>query len=65
MDSVVAIEPFTTKASQRGDDHWLIQSKLVLHDSMNGGVGFDAPHPYAMLSVVVRYQRHALLLIEV
>ena len=65
MDSVVAIETFTTNASKRGDDHGLCESELVFNGGMDGGVALYAGHPNSMPSMVVLDKYHALLLIEV
>lgn len=65
MNSIVAIETFTTEATKRGDDHWLLESQLVFHDGMNDGVAFYARHPDTMPSMVVFNKNHALRLIEV
>ena len=65
VNSVVTIEAFKTKASEGGDDHGLLESELVFHDGVNGGVAFYAWHPATMPAMVVLNQYHALLLIEV
>jgi hypothetical protein len=51
VNSDVAIETFTPKASKGGDDHRLIESELVFYDGVDDGVAFYARHPDTMPSM--------------
>lgn len=65
IDSVVAIETFSTNANKGGDDRWLFAGELVYYDGMDDGVGFRARQPNELPSMVALDKYHALPLIKV